>query len=355
MNARIYEAVRLSSENICQLVQSHQNEPLSDPTLKATLHQRLPITQQSKAWHAARDCHITASDVAAVLATNPYCNKYQVCTRKMQQYLKLKRQLAGTPSAADLGPVEKTNFACQWGIDHESEAAALYSYVTGIPLYCDDIGLLIHPTVRCVGATPDALARHQPLLIEIKAPFKRAIKHGQIPAWYYPQVQVQMEICNVDVCHFVQYSPARSNARGILDILEIKRDKEWWTQVEPKLVQFWKEVIESATGDDYSNEAIDAMTKTIVEGEPPPPEGTVKYNWRWPPDGRYTIAMHGLSIPVGAEFQRDLISQQKLGLPQHLGVGGCCERVGLSMPPLPETPESTEPLMDQSGVADQLS
>jgi putative phage-type endonuclease len=307
MTPRALSGIRINSDNVSALVEAHQKEPLTDLRLLQILDQRLPITQQSLAWHAARDCHITASDIAAVLGQNPYCSKYQVSKRKMQQYLKLKKQMSANEPQT-MAP-DNPNPACKWGIDHEPEAAALYSYVTGIPLYCDDIGLLIHPSTRCVGATPDALARHQRLLIEIKTPWRRVIQPGVVPPLYYPQLQVQMEICDVDLCHFVQYTPAHCNARGMLDIIEVKRDHEWWRSVEPKLVDFWKEVIESATGEDYSNEAIDALTKTIVEGTVPAEK--CKYNWAWPPSGRYDIGLHGDFIPTGKEFLAELDIQDK--------------------------------------------
>lgn len=300
---KVHLGVRIWHDNVANTVTTHQAVPLTDASTINILKNRLPITQQSKAWHAARDCHITASDVAAVLGQNKYCSRTEVILRKLKQYEKLRRRMDGKPEEKEqdgggAGMNAYANVACRWGQDHEAEAAALYSYVTGTPLYCDDIGLLIHATNRCVGATPDALARDRPLLIEIKSPYRRRVVPGYVPDYYMPQVQVQMEVCDMDLCHFVQYTPATIATRGSMDIVEVKRDPEWWKSTSPQLVRFWKEVIETATGEDYSDEAIDELTRAIVEKESEPTDSAnpPKYAWRWPPDGRYDITATGDSV-----------------------------------------------------------
>ena len=40
-------------------------------------------------------------------------------------------------------------------------------------------------------------------MIEIKAPYKRKLS-GLVPLNYWMQMQLQMETCNLDVCHFVE-------------------------------------------------------------------------------------------------------------------------------------------------------
>jgi len=67
----------------------------------------------------------------------------------------------------------------------------------------------------------------------------------KIPAYYYPQVQMQMECCDLDVCDFVQYSPfGHRNTDEILMITEVKRDRDWWDKCFPLFESFHNEVQE---------------------------------------------------------------------------------------------------------------
>jgi hypothetical protein len=65
----------------------------------------------------------------------------------------------------------------------------------------------------------------------------------EVPLYYIPQIQMQMEVCDLEVCDFVQYNPFGHNNRlEQLEITEVKRDRDWWQQYFPYFEQFHKEV-----------------------------------------------------------------------------------------------------------------
>src|SRR5512138_2341358 len=101
------------------------------------------IHQHTKDWYDARQNRITASDWASVLGINPYCTRDQLIQRKCSRF----HAAAHSPTAS--------NPSCMWGTLHEDEAAQLYSYVTGIPLVQEDVGLVLHKQYPFIGASPD--------------------------------------------------------------------------------------------------------------------------------------------------------------------------------------------------------
>ena len=79
---------------------------------------------------------------------------------------------------------------------------------------------------------------------EIKCPIKREIKH-EIPSYYYPQVQICMEVLDIPKCYFIQYKPEMIYQDAILDVIEIPRSKEWFATHLDTLDTFWKTVLEN--------------------------------------------------------------------------------------------------------------
>jgi putative phage-type endonuclease len=194
------------------------------PKIEAILA-RPRIRQHTPEWYTNRACLLTASDAASALGIG-FQSRHQVFMKKTGQNKK-----------ADVMSV-----ACRYGLEQEDNAARIYTAVTGIALVNDDIGLLRHATMPIFGASPDRLAQQYPIIIEIKSPWRRVIVPGEIPAYYIPQIQMQMEICDLDICHFVQFVPPTASTKGIMDITEIERDREWWAQNVGELEQFWNEV-----------------------------------------------------------------------------------------------------------------
>ena len=185
-------------------------------------------------WFGARDVRLTASDVGAVLGHAKYYVQGRVKYYSTAEDVYLRKTFQGKPF--------KTNIACQHGHKYEPMAATAYEVVTGIKCWPEDIGLVTHRDYKHFGASPDRVAIENEILVEIKCPFRRKIEPGVIPEMYMDQIQFQMEVCDLDICHFVQFKPGNLAVRGILDITEVKRDPEWWKRHLPTLQAFWGRV-----------------------------------------------------------------------------------------------------------------
>ena len=207
------------------------------PRLKSILAQERPM-QHTPEWFARRRSLLTASNIASFLGMNRYCSKRMFLRRAWDE---LHNAQAISPS--------RSMPACAWGSKHEAEAAALYSLVTGNKCWPDDVGLVVHPEMPFLGASPDRVLCDRPVLIEIKAPFKRVIEPEVIPPQYVPQVQAQMEVCDMDECHFVQFTPATLCTPGVLSVLLVRRDREWWTKYEPLIETYEVELKRQADED----------------------------------------------------------------------------------------------------------
>lgn len=185
------------------------------------------ITQHTDEWIDKRKKMITATNVSAIMGNCPWQKREHLFKRKTGQ----KKP-------------QNKNFAMSHGLFYEPEALRVFSLVTGIDLYQGDIGLMVHRDYDWVGASPDAVAMYYPWLIEIKCPTSATIKH-KCPPYYYTQIQWQLEVCDMERCYLVQYSPPDMPlSKGHIDILCVERNREWWQEVFPIVNKFWKEVVD---------------------------------------------------------------------------------------------------------------
>jgi hypothetical protein len=54
-----------------------------------------------------------------------------------------------------------------------------------------------------------------------------------------------MEVCDLEVCDFVQYRPfGHQNQEELLVIVEVKRDRQWWANALPQFEAFHRDVQE---------------------------------------------------------------------------------------------------------------
>ncbi len=185
--------------------------------------------QRSSAWLASRMSRLTASDAPAVLGTNPYRNRNAV--------FKLKT----TP----VKPSRDTWHTLH-GKKYESEAVQEFSKEFGKHVY--DFGLLPHPTLDWLGASPDGICSTGEM-VEVKCPTKRPILKPDeyplgCPVLYYSQVQLQLEVAQLDSCYFVQYRPETFWKPKEFQVSIVKRDATWWQESLPQLREFWQEVLD---------------------------------------------------------------------------------------------------------------
>jgi hypothetical protein len=206
-------------------------------------------------WLNQRKGKLTSSDVATALGINPFKKPIQLLLEKcgagrsfegnestmhghkyeseaINLYEKLmlrENHTFGMISFSDLDPIRSTKESSKKYIDKK------YHFLGGSPdgISVDKI-------------QPDKSVLNQ---VEVKCPLRRQIKHGQIPEYYLPQVQLNMFILDLDVTDFIEYIPATIGKNVEMNIVRIYRDEEWFDKNFPILENFWSDVLYWRTQD----------------------------------------------------------------------------------------------------------
>lgn len=162
----------------------------------------IPLPPQgTDEWHAMRNNKITASSGATALMLNKYEIQFEYLLNKV------------------IIPPFTSNKYCYHGKKYEDVATIIYEYRMNV--LTDEFGLIEHPKYPFLGASPDRIATKYKLnglhkskyvgrMLEIKCPLTREIHmDGEIkdhicPIYYWVQVQLQLECCNLDECDFWQ-------------------------------------------------------------------------------------------------------------------------------------------------------
>ena len=196
---------------------------------------RVPqFEQRTPEWYEARRHLITASVAASALGIKPF-DSFTGCPRKNAIENTVYRTFKG-------------NVATQWGCDHEDMVRERFDRIMGTDT--TEYGLIRHNDVHgldrgfsWIGASPDGITECG-AMVEIKCPYRRRITPGVVPHHYLPQVQVQLEVCDLNICYFVQWQPAHLNIDGveIFDITPVQRDRGWFEKHKETLYSFYLEL-----------------------------------------------------------------------------------------------------------------
>ena len=182
--------------------------------------------QRSPEWFQQRNNAITASDIPTVLGENAY-----------------KTPLSLLIDKCDANPKPFVgNSATKWGTHYEETAIEKYSELRNKQVLA--FGLLIHPDYPWLGGSPDGITTDG-ILLEVKCPLKRKIVMGEVPHHYVSQVLLNLEICDLELAHFIEFIPGNSDEDFVINIVEVKRDREWFAKELPKMKAFWDSVLES--------------------------------------------------------------------------------------------------------------
>lgn len=157
--------------------------------------------QRSPEWKALRFGKATASDGGCILDMNHHEAPYKFLIKKV------------------LEPPFEPNVNCYHGTKLEKIATMVYEYRMNVIV--EDFGLIAHPKYSFLAASPDgiigkykqdgkSLTKYVGRMLEIKCPTRRKINtSGEIfghicPEYYWAQVQLQLECCNLEECDFWQ-------------------------------------------------------------------------------------------------------------------------------------------------------
>lgn len=184
-------------------------------------------TQRSWEWFERRRGMLTASTIADVLKDTPFKNPYSNPGALFRSKTGQSRSRGG-------------GRATQHGVDNEELARQKYEQRTG--QFCLEFGCISHPKYPWLGGSPDGITLSG-RLVEIKCPYSRPIIPGEVPKYYIPQIQILMEVLDLEVCDFVQYKSGHSIwTEEVLDITEVRRDREWFAEHIGTLETFWERI-----------------------------------------------------------------------------------------------------------------
>jgi len=146
--------------------------------------------QKTQEWYTFRHDHITASNAWKALGTTASKNQliYEKCQPLNTE--KYKSSLSETPMS--------------WGNKYEYLTSCIYEEKNHTTI--SSFGCIEHPTYSFLAASPDGIVtgkNNYGRMIEIKNVVSRDIT-GIPKKDYYIQMQLQMEVCDLEECDFVE-------------------------------------------------------------------------------------------------------------------------------------------------------
>ena len=155
--------------------------------------------QRSAEWFKMRENCVTASSWGQALGFVPYKGSSP-------------KDLIRAKVAPETMPPFDDRYT-RWGVKYEEVATRMYEYKVGIPV--EEFSLVVHPKYDFMGASPDGI-RTDGVMLEIKCPPKREIT-GIPPYYYWIQMQGQLEVCDLELCDFLECK-----------ITEFDNEDEFW-------------------------------------------------------------------------------------------------------------------------------
>ncbi len=156
--------------------------------------------QRSPEWYQFRWERLTASDLAKAIGEKGDKSRLELVYQKsmsLENYIKQRDSfsLGGQP-------------AIQHGVCFESVAVSLYELKNKVTV--NEYGCLPHMTIDFLAASPDGICfskesnpNYHGRMLEIKCPYSRVIT-GVPKLEYYMQVQLQLEVCDLEYCDFLE-------------------------------------------------------------------------------------------------------------------------------------------------------
>jgi putative phage-type endonuclease len=150
------------------------------------------LQQGTDAWHSFRSKGFGASEANVIAGMNPWKSVIDLWAAK-----------TGRPTEPF-----KMNDAVQHGIDTEPEARRRFTEATDIEMspIC-----AISKEYEFCRASLDGINPEKDIILEIKCPSRMPIHmkavRGEIPEYYYPQVQHQLFVTGADLACFWSYMP----------------------------------------------------------------------------------------------------------------------------------------------------
>jgi putative phage-type endonuclease len=160
--------------------------------------------QRTPEWYSRRNNLITASAASKAFGTQASVN--QLIYEKCKKYCASEEDGGGGGGGSN-GPMQgSVNSPLHWGQRYEPLTVMVYEYRNRTKL--GEFGCIQHDKYPFIGASPDGINIDptSPIygrMVEIKNIFNREIT-GHPKEEYWIQTQIQMEVCGLDECDFVE-------------------------------------------------------------------------------------------------------------------------------------------------------
>jgi putative phage-type endonuclease len=196
-----FQAKRSSEDNVINIKENSQNE-IDEIEFKIQgLRETPQPVQRTPEWYQFRWNLITASNAWKAFESQSAINQliYEKC-----QPLKTFDE-NGDNGEEDVKMVN-TNSPMHWGQKFEPLSVMIYEDMYNSKV--EDFGCIKHPTYNFLGASPDGIIIESSTgrygrMLEIKNPVSREIT-GIPKKEYWVQMQLQMEVCDLDECDFLE-------------------------------------------------------------------------------------------------------------------------------------------------------
>ena len=213
-----------------------------------TLREKPQPDQRTPEWYARRNNLITASAASKAFGSQSSVNQliYEKCKNYTQasSLVNDSGDATGGVTAPPQGPLQgSVNSPLHWGQRYEPVTVMVYEYRNNTRL--GEFGCIQHDDYPFIGASPDGINIDpaSPIygrMVEIKNIFNREIT-GRPKEEYWIQTQIQMEVCDLDECDFVEtrFKEYESEADYLADADSDGRGNEkgiiLWFQTAPAL------------------------------------------------------------------------------------------------------------------------
>jgi putative phage-type endonuclease len=173
-----------------------------------TLREKPQPEQRTPEWYSRRNNLITASAASKAFGSQASIN--QLIYEKCKNYAVgggVLEDGGGGGGGGGGGPMQgSVNSPLHWGQRYEPLTVMIYEHRNKTRL--GEFGCIQHDTYPFIGASPDGInidptSAIYGRMVEIKNIVNREIT-GQPKEEYWIQTQIQMEVCNLDECDFVE-------------------------------------------------------------------------------------------------------------------------------------------------------
>ena len=186
----------IHSEQIEQTEEKYKKDDINETKINILREIPQPV-QRTPAWYQFRWNLITASNAWKAFESQSTINQliYEKC-----------QPLKNLNDIDEEIKMVNTNTAMHWGQKYEPLSVLIYehNYKTKV----EDFGCIQHPVYKFIGASPDGIivdkkSERYGRMLEIKNVVSREI-NGIPKKEYWIQMQLQMEVCDLDECDFLE-------------------------------------------------------------------------------------------------------------------------------------------------------